>query len=70
MVPIQFEYVESGEFKVFVVVVGTFKHHYTEELMYRIRADYIDPETGCPYSDYLTVTEADIMKLLETQIKE
>lgn len=70
MVPIQFEYLESGEFKVFVTVMSTFKHHYSEELMYRIRADYMDPDTGVPCSDFITAPETQILRLLETRIKE
>lgn len=84
MIPIQFEYVdtvvdisdESGklfkeyEVKKFVVVLSTFKHHYSGSFMYRIRTDYIGPFCGDSRSDEKTLAEDEILRLLKTRVTE
>lgn len=82
MVPIQFEYEtpwsvfdhNTGSYitvhvKRFVVVLGMFKHHYTNELMYKIREDTLWHDNTVS-SNEMIVTETTVLELLKMQVTE
>lgn len=80
-VPWRFEYVgisyeldylqpersEAVDVKHFVSVLEVFKHHYTGELMYKVREDYTDPY-GAPVSREYILNETAILDMLKYQI--
>ena len=75
MIPIQFEYMDVThvfgypmDIRKFVVVVDTFKHHYSDSMMYRARVDYLHPLTDVPVTEYLTLTEAMMLDMLKTRV--
>ena len=81
MIPISFEYVntsyelgyfhpersEAVDVKHFVSVLDVFKHHYTGELMYKVREDYTDPY-GAPVSREYILNETAILDMLKYRI--
>ena len=79
-VPWRFEYVDTAYelepentteeafgVKHFISVLEMFKHHYTGELMYKVREDYIEP-CGVPVSREYILTEPAILDMLEDRI--
>ena len=80
-VPWRFEYVntsyeldylhpersEAVDVKHFISVLEMFKHHYTGELMYKVREDYIEP-CGVPVSREYILTEPAILDMLKDRI--
>ena len=77
-VPWRFEYVDTSyeldhlhpersevvEVKHFISVLEVFKHHYTGELMYKVREDYVKP-CGVPVSREYILTEPAILNMLK-----
>ena len=80
-VPWKFEYVDTSyeldylhperseavDVKHFISVLEMFKHHYTGELMYKVREDYVEP-CGVPVSREYILTEPAILDMLEDRI--
>ena len=80
-VPWRFEYVDTSyeldylhperseavDVKQFISVLEMFKHHYTGELMYRVREDYVEP-CGVPVSREYILTESAILDMLKDRI--
>ena len=79
-VPWRFEYVDTSyelepenstekafDVKHFISVLEMFKHHYTGELMYKVREDYTDPY-GAPVSREYILTETAILDMLRDRI--
>ena len=80
-VPWRFEYVDTSyeldylhperseavDVKHFISVLEMFKHHYTGELMYKVREDYIEP-CGVPVSREYILTEPAILDMLRDRI--
>ena len=80
-VPWSFEYVDTSyeldyfhperseavEVKHFVSVLEVFKHHYTGELMYKVREDYVKP-CGVPVSREYILNEVAILGMLKDRI--
>lgn len=80
-VPWSFEYVDTSyeldylhperseavEVKHFVSVLEVFKHHYTGELMYKVREDYVKP-CGVPVSREHILNEVAILGMLKDRI--
>ena len=80
-VPWRFEYVDTSyeldyphperseavDVKHFISVLEMFKHHYTGELMYKVREDYIEP-CGVPVSREYILTETAILDMLRDRI--
>ena len=58
---------EAVDVKHFISVLEMFKHHYTGELMYKVREDYIEP-CGVPVSREYILTEPAILDMLKDQI--
>ena len=58
---------EAFDVKHFVSVLEMFKHHYTGELMYKVREDYIEP-CGVPVSREYILTEPAILDMLKDRI--
>lgn len=75
MVPISFEYVGMsydsdlwGEnTKHFITVLEVFKHHYSGELMYKIRDDYIE-SPSIPISREYILNEMAVLDMLKNRI--
>lgn len=81
MIPISFEYVDTSyeldylhperseavEVKHFISVLGVFKHHYTGELMYKVREDYTD-HYGAPISREYIINETAIFGMLKDRV--
>ena len=81
MIPISFEYVgtsyeldyphpersEAVDVKYFVFVLEVFKHHYTGELMYKVRDHYVEP-CGVPVINEYILTEPAILDMLKYRI--
>ena len=81
MIPISFEYVDTSyeldyfhperseavEVKHFVSILEVFKHHYTGELMYKVREDYVEP-CGVPVSKEYILTEPAILDMLKDRV--
>lgn len=75
MIPIQFEYVGTsydgdlwGEnTKHFITVLEVFTHHYSGELMYKVRDDYIEAP-NIPISREYIINEAAILDMLRYRI--
>ena len=77
-VPWRFEYVDTSyeldylhperseavDVKHFISVLEMFKHHYTGELMYKVREDYVEP-CGVPVSREYILTEPAILDMLK-----
>ena len=80
-VPWRFEYVDTSyeldylhperseavDVKHFISVLEMFKHHYTGELMYKVREDYVEP-CGVPVSREYIITEPAILDMLKDRI--
>ena len=80
-VPWRFEYVDTSyeldylhperseavDVKHFISVLEMFKHHYTGELMYKVREDYVEP-CGVPVSREYILTEPAILDMLKDRI--
>ena len=80
-VPWSFEYVDTSyeldylhperseaiDVKHFVSVLEVFKHHYTGELMYKVREDYVKP-CGVPVSREYILNETVILGMLKDRI--
>ena len=80
-VPWRFEYVDTSyeldylhperseavDVKHFMSVLEMFKHHYTGELMYKVREDYVEP-CGIPVSREYILTEPAILDMLKDRI--
>ena len=58
---------EAVEVKHFVSVLEVFKHHYTGELMYKVREDYTD-HYGAPISREYIINETAILGMLKDRI--
>ena len=81
MIPISFEYVDTSyeldylhpkqseavDVKHFISVLEMFKHHYTGELMYKVREDYTD-RYGAPISREYILNETAILDMLKDRI--
>lgn len=77
MIPIQFEYVDTDysygypvKVNKFVVVMNTFRHHYSGGLMHHVRIEYISPLSNQPVATYSIVGESDIAFMLKTRVTE
>ena len=79
-VPWRFEYVDTSyelepenqteeafDVKHFISVLEMFKHHYTGELMYKVREDYVEP-CGVPVSKEYILTEPAILNMLKDRV--
>ena len=80
-VPWRFEYVDTSykldylhperseavDVKHFISVLEMFKHHYTGELMYKVREDHVEP-CGVPVSREYILTETAILDMLKDRI--
>ena len=80
-VPWRFEYVDTSyeldylhpeqseavDIKHFMSVLEMFKHHYTGDLMYKVREDYVEP-CGMPVSREYILTEPAILDMLKDRI--
>ena len=80
-VPWRFEYVDTSyeldylhperseavDVKHFISVLEMFKHHYTGELMYKVREDYVEP-CGVPVSREYILNEVAILGMLKDRI--
>ena len=80
-VPCRFEYVDTSyeldylhperseavDVKHFISVLEMFKHHYTGELMYKVREDYVEP-CAVPVSREYIITEPAILGMLKDRI--
>lgn len=80
-VPWSFEYVDTSyeldylhperseaiDVKHFVSVLEVFKHHYTGELMYKVREDYVK-SCGVPVSREYILNEVTILGMLKDRI--
>ena len=80
-VPWRFEYVDTSyeldylhperseavDVKHFISVLEVFKHHYTGELIYKVREDYVEP-CGVPVSREYIITEPAILDMLKDRI--
>ena len=67
-VPWRFDYLhpersEAVDVKYFISVLEMFKHHYTGELMYKVREDYTG-HYGAPISREYIINEAAILDML------
>ena len=58
---------EAFDVKHFISVLEVFKHHYTRELMYKVREDYVEP-CGVPVSREYILTEPAILDMLKDRI--
>ena len=58
---------EAVDVKHFISVLEMFKHHYTGELMYKVREDYVEP-CGVPVSREYILTEPAILDMLKDRI--
>ena len=58
---------EAVDVKHFVSVLEVFKHHYTGELMYKVREDYVEP-CGVPVSREYILAEPVILDMLKGRI--
>ena len=58
---------EAFDVKHFISVLEMFKHHYTGELMYKVREDYVEP-CGVPVSREYILTEPAILDMLKDRI--
>ena len=75
MIPIQLEYVGAwyggdlwGEkAKHFITVLEVFTHHYSGELMYKVRDDYIE-SPNIPISREYIINEAAVLDMLRYRI--
>ena len=81
MIPISFEYVDTSyeldylhperseavKVKHFISVLEVFKHHYTRELMYKVRDHYVEP-CGVPVINEYILTEPAILDMLKDRI--
>ena len=80
-VPWRFEYVDTSyeldylhperseavDVKHFISILEMFKHHYTGDLMYKVREDYVEP-CGVPVSREYILTEPAILDMLKDRI--
>ena len=79
-VPWSFEYVDTSyelepenpteeafDVKHFITVLEIFKHHYSDEMMYRVRDDYIEP-CNVPISREYILNETAILDMLKDRI--
>ena len=79
-VPWRFEYVDTSyelepenpteeafDVKHFISVLEAFKHYYSEETMYRVRDEYVEP-CGVPVSREYFLTEQAILDMLKDRI--
>ena len=58
---------EAVDVKHFISVLEIFKHHYTGDLMYKVREDYVEP-CGVPVSREYILTELAILDMLKDRI--
>ena len=58
---------EAVDVKHFISVLEVFKHHYTGELMYKVREDYVEP-CGVPVSREYILTEPAILDMLKDRV--
>lgn len=58
---------EAVDVKHFISVLEMFKHHYTGELMYKVREDYTD-HYGAPISREYIINETAILGMLKDRI--
>ena len=79
-VPWSFEYVDTSyelepenpteeafDVKHFITVLEVFKHHYSEETIYRVRDEYVEP-CGVPVTREYFLTEQAILDMLKDRI--
>ena len=71
-VPWRFDYLhpersEAVDVKYFISVLEMFKHHYTGELMHKVREDYTD-HYGAPVSREYILNETAILGMLKDRI--
>ena len=79
-VPWSFEYVDTSyelesenpteeafDVKHFIIVLEVFKHHYSDEMMYRVRDEYVEP-CGVPVTREYFLTEQAILDMLKDRI--
>ena len=67
---IQFEFVDEDGVLKFVQVIEVFTHHYTGEMMRRVRIDYLGPMTGTARTDYTVFNEERFNSLLERRVND
>ena len=66
MTPIRFEYYDEFiKQKVYLSILGQFRHHYTGETIYRVRVEYQDGWVMEPL-----YSETDILKCLKHRVEE
>jgi hypothetical protein len=71
-IPEQFEFNErqwqlkdKPEISKFVTVLDKFEHHYSQEMMYYIRIEYIGIVFASPQVEYEVVKESVLLEMLE-----
>lgn len=67
---VQFEIQDECGIRKFVQVLEVFTHHYTGEMIRRVRIDYLGYVTGKARTEYTLYTEEQFNALLERRVHD
>lgn len=74
LMPVQFEFIEEWEFTdlpgipKYVTILDKFEHHYSHEIMYHVRIEFIVGIFKQARVEYKTVTEPELLDMLKRKV--